>query len=159
MIEVAVGPDARDDVLSRAAERFLLSPGREPLVNPSAYFFTVVRNCVYDHARQQARQRQRETSIEEITSSIPSATERSAEDVVLGNQEFNELLLKISSLAPSQRAVITMLYMEERSYSEVAELMKTSVSNVRRTAVRARKALSDMYKRSTETKSAPGGEA
>lgn len=71
-------------------------------------------------------------------------------DENLENDERKKVLLKhVHELNESQRTAIVMLYFEELSYQEIADVMQTSISSVESLLFRARqnlkKKLSDFY--------------
>ncbi len=68
----------------------------------------------------------------------------SPENELLNKELANKLSEALDVLKPSERMVINMLYVEGRSIAEIAELMEMSDSNVKVTAFRARKKLTDI---------------
>jgi RNA polymerase sigma-70 factor (ECF subfamily) len=105
-----------------------------------------VRAC-YDHLR--SRQRNRETTLSELTEDQSTWLERAGleqsteqQDAMASAEEAKELLnMVLERLSPPDRMVITLLELEDESVREVAGLMGWSQTLVKVRAFRARKAM------------------
>ncbi len=69
---------------------------------------------------------------------------RTPEDNILGDERYKMLMKAMEHLKPVERTIISMMYAEERSVSEIASITGMTESNVKVTAFRARKKLSEI---------------
>lgn len=69
---------------------------------------------------------------------------RTPEDNILGDEKYKMLMKAMEQLKPVERTIISMMYAEERSVAEIASLTGITESNVKVTAFRARKKLSEI---------------
>ena len=69
---------------------------------------------------------------------------RTPEDNILGEEKYKMLMKAMEYLKPVERTIISMMYAEERSVAEIASITGMTESNVKVTAFRARKKLSEI---------------
>jgi RNA polymerase sigma factor (sigma-70 family) len=119
-----------EDVYQETLQRLATSWAR--IDNPTAFSRKVINNVVIDMMRSRSR-RPRESELKSrIDTSDPSAGD------ALNAAELRPALFKaLDKLTPSQRAVVVLRYFDDRSESEVAELLCVSVGTVKATASRA----------------------
>ena len=81
-------------------------------------------------------------SVEKTIENSPSG--KTPEDELLENERQKLLIKAMDCLNPNERTIISMIYSEERSIAEVANIMEMTESNIKVTAFRARKKLADI---------------
>lgn len=83
---------------------------------------------------------------EELETSIMnlSVDEKTPENTLLNNESYELLLSLMNNLKPVERTIINMMYAEERSVKEIAEITGLSESNVKVLAYRSRKKLAEL---------------
>ena len=69
---------------------------------------------------------------------------RTPETNILGDEKYKMLMKAMEHLKPVERTIISMMYAEERSVAEIASITGMTESNVKVTAFRARKKLSEI---------------
>lgn len=69
---------------------------------------------------------------------------RTPEENILGSEKYKMLMKAMEHLKPVERTIISMMYAEERSVAEIAAITGITESNVKVTAFRARKKLSEI---------------
>jgi RNA polymerase sigma-70 factor, ECF subfamily len=110
---------------------------------PLAYFFTIARNKVIDHWRQNKRV---ELFAEENDlDKIPDAA-KTAEEIVsrgLAMEEISRVLEKISS---DQQEVIILKFINELSYLEIARILRKNETAIRKIASRGLENLRKHFK-------------
>jgi RNA polymerase sigma factor (sigma-70 family) len=119
-----------EDVYQETLQR--LAANWSQINNPRAFSRRVIHNVVVDMARSRSR-RPRESQLKAtFDTSDPSAS-----DALTATEIRPALFAALDTLTPSQRAVVVLRYFDDRSESEVAELLGISVGSVKATASRA----------------------
>ncbi|MGW1542188.1 SigE family RNA polymerase sigma factor [Streptomyces sp. NPDC002309] len=123
--------DAEDLVQTALAKAYVKWERIRRTDDPDAYVWRIMININVDRLR---RMKGREW----LTTRFP---EPQAPDHIEGLAERSAIRDALSRLPPKQRAVAVLRYLEDRSESEVARLLGTSVGTVRSHAARALKKL------------------
>jgi RNA polymerase sigma-70 factor (sigma-E family) len=119
-----------EDVYQETLQRLATNWSR--IDNPRAFSRRVINNAVIDVIRSRSK-RPRESELGgQIDASDPSAG-----DALTAAELRPALFEALDTLTPSQRAVVVLRYFDDRSESEVAELLGVSVGTVKATASRA----------------------
>jgi RNA polymerase sigma-70 factor (sigma-E family) len=119
-----------EDVYQETLQRLATSWSR--IDNPRAFSRRVMNNVVIDVMRSRSR-RPLESELKcRIDTSDPSA-----DDALTAAELRPALFQALDGLTPSQRAVVVLRYFDDRSESEVADLLGVSVGTVKATASRA----------------------
>jgi RNA polymerase sigma-70 factor (sigma-E family) len=119
-----------EDVYQETLQRLATSWAR--IDNPRAFSRRVINNVVIDMMRSRSR-RPRESELK----SQADTSDPSAGDALNAAELRPALFHALDKLTPSQRAVVVLRYFDDRSESEVAELLGVSVGTVKATASRA----------------------
>ena len=127
-----VGPDAAQDVVTDGLLRVMASDAWEEAANQRSLMYRAVFFESQSWLRSEARRRRRERRF----GSAPLAFE--VPDVA------PEVLAAVAELSVQQRAVIYLSYWEDRSISEIAELLEISDGAVRKQLARARARLREV---------------
>jgi RNA polymerase sigma-70 factor (sigma-E family) len=127
-----LGEDAYQETLHRLAARW----GR--VENPQAYCRRVLHNLVIDQARARKRRPVEIHLVEAHDDGDPRMADQAA-----AVELRPALLSALRALAPQQRAVIVLRYFDDRSESEVADLLGVTIGTVKSTASRAMAHLRD----------------
>ncbi|MFF7199149.1 RNA polymerase sigma factor [Streptomyces sp. NPDC088197] len=133
-----------DDVLADVGWKYVQYARGHEVGNVRALLLTSARNALFDSWRRQARSRETPVSTPELFEPTDAVAE-SAETVVLRNENIKELLIKITGLPRRQRQVITMVYLENRTSSDVGAELGLTPDAVRKTAALAVANLRGMY--------------
>ncbi|HEX5324374.1 MAG TPA: sigma-70 family RNA polymerase sigma factor [Capsulimonadaceae bacterium] len=114
----------------------------------STWLFRITTNVFLDE-KKRARSRPQQ-SLDEYIDLEESSVGRQIEDPspnpeeILGEKERGEVLAKaIQSLPDYQRAMVLLYHVHEKSYEEIAEMMKLPIGTVKSRLNRARLALKD----------------
>jgi RNA polymerase sigma factor (sigma-70 family) len=119
-----------EDVYQETLQRLATSWAR--IDNPRAFSRRVINNVVIDMMRSKSRRPHESELKSRVDTSDPSAGD------ALNAAELRPALFQaLDDLTPSQRAVVVLRYFDDRSESEVAELLSVSVGTVKATASRA----------------------
>jgi RNA polymerase sigma-70 factor (sigma-E family) len=121
-----LGEDACQETLHRLAARW------SKVTNPDAYARRILHNVVID----QARARERRPAQVELEQARDDGDPR-AQDRVAAVEVRPVLLAALRALAPQQRAVVVLRYFDDRSESEIADLLGIAPGTVKATASRA----------------------
>lgn len=136
----AADPRKVQDVVSEVFTRALAAlPKYRPEKPLLALLYTIASNVISDQGRS-AHNRRAAPEGEQRTQSSPDLTfapEKAGEDKALQL----ELLAALQALTPLQQNVITLRFIEERSYAEVAEIVHKPESTIRGIQMRALEAL------------------
>ncbi len=119
-----------EDVYQETLQRLAASWSR--IENPRAFSRRVINNVVIDLLRSNSR-RPRESELKNLI----DASDPSAGDAMTSAELRPALFQALDNLTASQRAVVVLRYFDDRSESEVAELLGVSVGTVKATASRA----------------------
>lgn len=106
---------------------------------PAAWLRRVMSNLLIDHHRTRAAER--------------SAVDRlgHADDTVVRDPEpSTDWAVLIEPLPPSQRAIVTLYYGEDRSVAEIAEILEIAEGTVKSGLAKARSRLADELQRTND---------
>lgn len=100
---------------------------------PLAYFFTIARNRIIDHWRQNKRT---ESLADENDLSKIIDTADSVEEMVSRRFDMEEINRALENIPPVQREVIILKYLNELTYPEIAGILKKKEESIRQIASR-----------------------
>ena len=124
-----------------AEDTFVLLGTKKPKDKGTASFktwlYTIARNLAINHLRH--RSRRVEVSLDDCPE--PIAEEQNLESIVIREERKIALHRALKQLKPEYRQVLWLVYFEDFSHKEVAQVMKKSVHNVETLIYRARQAL------------------
>jgi RNA polymerase sigma factor (sigma-70 family) len=126
-----------DDLMQNTVER-ALQRGWPSGVEPLAWLFKVCKNLWIDELRARAV-RVKAAQTRELDEE-PSV---SGEEVVHAELGLRAVERALATLAPEQRAVLTLVAVEGLSYREAAEVLDTPIGTIMSRLARARAALAD----------------
>ncbi|GAB3630150.1 hypothetical protein GCM10027419_50070 [Pandoraea terrae] len=110
------------------------------------WLFSILTNCWRDHFRKHVDME----DIDEIDE-LNLASDLTPEDACAQNEVVNRVRAAVAALPPGQRQVLTLVDLEEFSYSEVAEILDIPVGTVMSRLSRARQALTTKLLRTAQT--------
>jgi RNA polymerase sigma-70 factor (ECF subfamily) len=120
-----------DDILAQDAVQFAFikyletPPGK--IKNPRAWLFKILRNHCLNILR--VKKNRAETMLDETN--IHNAEHCAAPDYDLIKEETTEILRRsINALNPRHKEIVVLKLEHGKSYKEIAEIMKLTVSNV-----------------------------
>ena len=125
---VLVGPADAPDVVTDAVLAAFRTSGWRDVANPRAYLFRAVLHRAHSVRRSDARRAARErrtAAAEYVRDGEPSVDAHRA----------------LATLSPQQRAVVFLTYWEDRTPSQIAELLDVGEGTVRKQLARARETL------------------
>ncbi|MFC8270335.1 RNA polymerase sigma factor [Streptomyces cinereoruber] len=138
--------DTADDLVSIVIERYVRRSQEIPVEHVLGYLRVMARNVIIDHLKG----RLRETLVgEPLELELALEAERPADHVVADGFAAQELMLKISSLSPKLQKVITLIYFDGLSVSEVARILGMPPETVRTYHFRAVRRLRELYGRAS----------
>lgn len=136
--------DAEDIMQELAIKIWELGEEFEKIENKDAWCMTVTRNMALDKIR--SNQKRHYESMDKVS---PDLNETPGPDKVY---ESNDIMLRIRKLInkmpETYKTVIQLREIEEMSYKEIADIMKTDIQNVKVYIFRARKQLQELVKES-----------
>ncbi|MFC8784929.1 RNA polymerase sigma factor [Streptomyces nigra] len=139
----------RQDILALVRDRWMTRLHRGLVIKPDkvhAYLYTITGNAATDHQRKAWRRREVLTGLSDWDAAFSRPEyERSAEDVVTGTAVNEELLAKVQSLPHMQRRVIELLFLDELTVHETADLLGIQPETASHYRRKALKALRNMY--------------
>jgi RNA polymerase sigma-70 factor (ECF subfamily) len=118
-------------------------PKFEGKANAATWFYRVALNTAMNWHRKDGRRRSRQQPLLEVQA-LATAGPSSAEQVQ--QRDTVEQLYKAIHQLPKTDAALVLLYLDELSYREMAEVLGLSESNVGVKLNRAKKALSELMK-------------
>ncbi|WP_066769472.1 RNA polymerase sigma factor [Candidatus Viadribacter manganicus] len=137
--------DLSEDVLQTALERALRSSaGFDPARRLDSWMFKIIQNVWIDNRNEFARRRQVQIEEAEHIGLDPTPFLEARSDLVGVVRAF-------SDLAPEQRAVLTLVVLEDYSYQEAAETLAIPIGTVMSRLARARAAIAEALKSSHQT--------
>ena len=137
-IRATFGSGAADpqDVAQSAFARFLSIDDRQTVENPRAFLYTTARNIALDITRHlKHTRRHSQSAVHEAAND--AVDECSPERIALARERAAALSAAIEKLPPRQRQALLLNRLHDLSYSEIAERIGSSKSDVRRQIVRA----------------------
>lgn len=108
------------------------------------YLYTIARNQLIDYLRKK-HPLSLDTFESFFLERIPDESIENPEIQMSHIDEKNFIQKMLTSLSESQREIITLRYLQELDYSEIAEITGKSEVSVRKTVSRALKILQDYY--------------
>ena len=109
------------------------------------WLITISKNIHIDLIRKMKASIRSETADEETEKVNRIADETpSIEDTLISEQHLAQLLSDIKQLKPPYQEVINLRYFQEKSYKEIALLLKEPMSNVKVKLLRAKKLLAQI---------------
>ncbi len=105
---------------------------QKQMLNFRAFIFRVARNVVIDHYRQSHKE----------TFPLEQAEEKADESLAVDKQlsltlELEQLLVVLQTLKPEYQEILTLRFVEDMSFDEMAEILQKDKNNVRVTLHRA----------------------
>ena len=130
------GPHDPQDVAQSAFARYLSIDDQEAVENPRAFLYTTARNIALDVTRhhKHVTRHSLDAALDEGAQTID---ECSPERIALARERAAALSAAIESLPRRQRQALLLNRLHDLSYSEIAERIGSSKSDVRRQIVRA----------------------
>lgn len=137
-IRATFGAGAADpqDVAQSAFARYLSVDDRQAVENPRAFLYTTARNIALDITRHLKHTRRHSLSVVQEAANDP-VDECSPERIALARERAGALSAVIEKLPRKQRQALLLNRLHDMSYSEIAERIGSSKSDVRRQIVRA----------------------
>ena len=116
--------DLTQDVFLRAYESF---PGLRPNSNHRAWLYKIATHCAYSQLRRMKRRRDKLSFLKR------SATEPVMENDDPGSRKYIEQRVRIlvNGLPVKQKACITLRYLQDLDYPEIAQIMGCSQESAR----------------------------
>jgi RNA polymerase sigma-70 factor, ECF subfamily len=135
----ALSDDLVQDTLAKALLKH--KQLRDPdLLN--SWLCTILANCWHDHLRQR-KYTAAIDDIDNIAEADLSSGDNTPEDGCFQNQMIRRVRLAVAQLPIAQREVVTLVDLEECSYSEVAAILEIPIGTVMSRLSRARFALKE----------------
>ena len=123
-------PHQAEDVYQETLQRLAARWGR--IDNPLAFSRRVLHNIVID----QGRARRRRPAELQLITTLDNGDPR-AGDPLAAVELRPALLAALNTLTPQQRSIVVLRYFDDRSETEVADLLGVSAGTVKSTASRA----------------------
>ncbi len=139
-------PQAEDllmDVFLKAYENFgKFNPEKGSF---STWIFTVAHNHLVNHWRDDAKRKT--TSLDKLEESGYTAASIEAEDrvsPVIQNEKIEKVL---NLMSDSEKEIITLRYLQDLEFSEIAEVLNKKEGTIRTSLSRAMKHFSEIYQK------------
>lgn len=114
--------------------------------SPIAFFFTVARNTIIDHFRKNSNKEIVSDEVVEIF-----ATTQGSSEAESNNNELKEVMSQsIQTLSQDQQEVINLIYTNDLTYKEIADITGKREDAIRQIHSRAIKKLRTIYKEKYE---------
>lgn len=130
-----------------AEDTFVLLGTKKPKDKGTASFktwlYTIARRLALNHLRRRARRP--EISLEDCPE--PVSEEQSLEAIVIREERKIALHRAMKQLKPEYRQVLWLVYFEDFSHKEAAQVMNKSVHNIETLIYRARQALKSLLEK------------
>lgn len=130
------GPPDPQDVAQSAFARYLSIDDQQAVENPRAFLYTTARNIALDITRHHKHANRHSLSVAQ-DESAHTIDEFSPERIALAQERAAALSTVIENLPKRQRQALLLHRLHDLSYSEIAERIGSSKSDVRRQIVRA----------------------
>jgi RNA polymerase sigma-70 factor (sigma-E family) len=130
--DLPAAEDLVQECLYRVARRW---PRVRTMAYPQAYARRIVVNLALEEAPKRARHQAELSGA--VAGTGPVLRDEWADQAIGLVETRSELLDALGTLAPRQRAVLTLRYLEDLSEADVAEILGCSVGTVKSTASRA----------------------
>ena len=130
------GPPDPQDVAQSAFVRYLSIDDHQSVENPRAFLYTTARNIALDITRHHKHANRHSLSAVQ-DEGAQTIDESSPERITLARERATALSAAIENLPRRQRQALLLNRLHDLSYSEIAERIGSSKSDVRRQIVRA----------------------
>lgn len=141
-------PTVHEELVQNVFVEGYLSLAQYRGTGPYLHWLRIVATRVgYRYWKEQTRVRARKTASLSEGWDLPQEAERDLSDT----EEAERVFALLEQLPPRDRLVLTLIYLEERSVAEAAELCGWSQTMVKVQAFRARKKLQKLMQRMEET--------
>lgn len=124
--------DVAEELLQELFLRLQSSDAFDKANNAEAYAYRVAVRLAFDWRRRQRRHQYGALVEGELVDTLPLA-----EQVTADREEFERILQAMAGLSTSTQHILTMHYIEQVSYQEIAEQLGTSAHRVRALAHKA----------------------
>jgi RNA polymerase sigma-70 factor (ECF subfamily) len=116
--------DLTQDVFLRAYESF---SGLRPNSNHRAWLYKIATNCAYSQLRRMKHQRDKLSSLKHTSPQHETTTEVSS----LHKQLEHTVRALVDGLPGKQKACVTLRYLQDLDYPEIAQILSCSQESVR----------------------------
>lgn len=129
---------AAEDIAMDVFMQLVIHPNRyRPGTSLKTYLLTMARSRALDHLRQ--RKRRAETPLEDAEAWLADA--HSLEEKILQDERARSLHAAIAQLPDEQQEALHLVYFEDCSYADAAQIMKKSKKQIDNLLSRAKTAL------------------
>ncbi len=108
-----------------------------------AFFYKVARNLIIDHYRKNSHKQDIEIDRGEFKIDLPDERQDAHKNLEI-KSDFDRLSQSLLQLKDEYREIVTLRYVNELSFSEIAKIMDKSKGNIRVMLYRAMKALREI---------------
>src|SRR5262245_27700161 len=116
--------DIVQDVYLRAYESF---EGLRPNSNYRAWLYKIATNCAYSQLRRMKHQRDKLSSLKHLATEQEPASEASS----LHKQMKQTVRTLVNELPTKQKACVTLRYLQDLDYPEIAQILSCSQESAR----------------------------
>jgi RNA polymerase sigma-70 factor (ECF subfamily) len=145
--QLGVASEAEDLVQEAFLRVYRAAPKYEPTAKFSTWLYTVVTNLCLNYKRDKARDRLRLVSGGDDEGGNPleqlAQDDTPEHDALDQDERTRKVREAIAELPENQRLALILSRYEDKSYEEVAEILKTTVAAVKSLTSRARETLRD----------------
>jgi len=139
----SVAEDLLMDVVLKAYENFhKFDPGKSSF---KTWIFTLTHNHLVNYWRDSKKKKT--TSLDQLEEAGFSAAAISPEDKVSPRIESEKIQHVLSLMKDAEREIITLRYLEDLDYHEIAKIINKKEGAVRTNLSRALKRFSELYKK------------
>jgi len=131
--------EAEDMAQSAFVKIFEAIDRYEPTASFRTYLYRVVTRLCYDRIEKRGP-----VHVNPLDGSVADTEQTSPEKHVVNRERKLEISEALDSLPRRQKVAIVLQHYEDRSYSEIAEIMDTTTKAVERLVARARDALKEL---------------
>lgn len=149
--QLGVASEAEDLVQEAFLRVYRAAPKYEPTAKFSTWLYTVVTNLCLNYKRDKARDRLRLVSGGDDEGGNPleqlAQDDTPEHDALDQDERTRKVREAIAELPENQRLALILSRYEDKSYEEVAEILKTTVAAVKSLTSRARETLREKLSR------------
>lgn len=149
--QLGVASEAEDLVQEAFLRVYRAAPKYEPTAKFSTWLYTVVTNLCLNYKRDKARDRLRLVSGNDDEGGNPleqlARDDTPEHDALDQDERTRKVREAIAELPENQRLALILSRYEDKSYEEVAEILKTTVAAVKSLTSRARETLREKLSR------------
>jgi RNA polymerase sigma factor (sigma-70 family) len=147
-----------EDLLSEVfSDAVVYVQSLSPLHNVVGWLFHIARSKVVDHYRSSKKEKQWRSSAPIDSMADKNELGRDPEAQVMKATDRMEVVKIFTGLKPEHQRVLTLMYMEERSLKQIADVLNRSEKAVENTLYRARRELDKRVKKLEERAGTIGG--